>query len=134
VKKILLILLLFFSLMCSACSSWSKWLAKGPVERPPLDENAPVTYFFASSYPVIPESSVYLATLEKSFSTITASDYVINYLIKEARTLGANFIYIKQSFSTTGIVPGKILVDFYYSETWLQNKIMESETLKKEQR
>lgn len=116
------------ALLLSACVSTPNTVVGTPDKTHPLDLDALVRIVDASEIPVIPENSVYLGTMRTYPSSMCSVEKTAEELIKKARALGANLVYVKNVESETYVYSTgmtmqsrtckTVLADFLNVEEW----------------
>jgi hypothetical protein len=79
----------------ASCTSAPYSLVKSRNQESPLDSNAIVRVVYASDIPVIPQNSTYLGIAETDGSGNCPEGHPEKVLIDAARSVGANFVFIK---------------------------------------
>lgn len=78
-----------------ACSSNYNLVLDTFEKRDPIPESEKVYVVFATDIPVIPENSISIGTIKSNPEANCNIDSALEFLIRQARELGSNFLYIK---------------------------------------
>ncbi|MCF0224580.1 MAG: hypothetical protein HUK20_09935 [Fibrobacter sp.] len=87
--------ILFGVLVLAACSSTS-YMGLMPEEKvEPLPANAKVGFLYALEVPMVPESAIYLGTIQTNVNVQCTALEATRFLEGEARRQGSNLVFVK---------------------------------------
>lgn len=134
-KYFALVLLTFSALFFSACFGPPHQAIGLPENPTPLDSLSEVVFVNAVVVPVLPPEFKYLGTIQTEASSGCSDKGTVDFLRDEARRVGANIVYVKNSQTKTAFLYTQYMtmvshcltlhVDLLYAEAPLITKWQE---------
>ncbi len=100
------ILLSFAAVIFSSCSGKTNLVMVSYEKRKPLSQEDKLQIAFSNVTPVTPENAVLIATIKTDPEVVCSGEAAMGFLIKTARELGANFLFVKKADDAKVVVGG----------------------------